>query len=154
MNVILDTQVLIAGIFFDGHAYQILKAWRDGRVQLVLSREIFDEYHRAGDALAEQFPVIDLSPILAMIREKAETSSVQCLLAPLNDKPETDKFVACALTGTSKIIVSRDRCLLKESDLRNVQVLHPREFVDLYLRPIRANQRTAHEQPVREDCGD
>lgn len=40
MRVILDTNVFVSGVFFGGPPGRILEAWRDGRVQLVVSAEI------------------------------------------------------------------------------------------------------------------
>ncbi len=37
MKVILDTNVFISGVFFSGPPYQILGAWRDGKIKLVPS---------------------------------------------------------------------------------------------------------------------
>lgn len=67
MRVILDTNVFVSGIFFNGPPHQILKAWRDGKLKLVISLEILEEYQRVAAALAEQFPTIDLKPILEFI---------------------------------------------------------------------------------------
>lgn len=46
MKAILDTNVFVSGVFFSGPPYQILKAWRDGNVQLVISTDILSEYIR------------------------------------------------------------------------------------------------------------
>lgn len=35
MKVVLDTNVFISGVFFSGPPHRILKAWRDGEVQIV-----------------------------------------------------------------------------------------------------------------------
>ena len=43
MRVILDTNVFVSGVFFRGPPYQILTAWRDGKIQLVVSPEILEE---------------------------------------------------------------------------------------------------------------
>ena len=40
MKIILDTNVIISGIFFSGPPSQILEAWRDGKFKLVLSQQI------------------------------------------------------------------------------------------------------------------
>lgn len=56
MRVILDTNVFVSGIFFSGPPYEILHAWRQGRVTLVVSVEILSEYERVGQELAKQFP--------------------------------------------------------------------------------------------------
>ena len=64
MRVILDTNVFVSGVFFSGPPYQILRAWRDGKIQLVVSPEILEEYQRVGEILSEQFSEVDLSPII------------------------------------------------------------------------------------------
>jgi 8-oxo-dGTP diphosphatase len=40
-----------------------LEAWREGRVQLVVSAETLDEYQRVGRLLAAEHPGVDLDPI-------------------------------------------------------------------------------------------
>ena len=72
MKVILDTNVLISGIFFSGPPHQILNAWRDGKIQLVISQEILKEYWRVGEVFADKFPSIDLQPILDLVTIEAE----------------------------------------------------------------------------------
>jgi len=46
VRLILDTNVLVSGIFFSGVPAQILTAWADEQVSLVLSPAILDEYAR------------------------------------------------------------------------------------------------------------
>jgi putative PIN family toxin of toxin-antitoxin system len=134
MRIVLDTNVFVSGVFFSGPPYQILKAWRDGQLQLAISKEILDEYQRVGEALAVKFPGIHLEPILELVTLKAKFFSSRRLPAPLCDDPDDDKFIACALAGKSRIIVSGDKHLLKISGFRTIQVLKPRDFVDAYLR--------------------
>lgn len=130
MRVILDTNVFISGIFFTGPPHQILKAWRDGKLKLVLSVEILEEYQRVGAALAEQFPKIDLKPILEFIMLHAEMVAAPPIPEPVCTDPDDDKFLACAVAGNARIIVSGDKHLLQVSGYQGVQVLKPRQFVD------------------------
>lgn len=43
MRVIIDTNVLISGIFLGGPPAKILEAWRGGELKLVVSPEILEE---------------------------------------------------------------------------------------------------------------
>lgn len=52
MKLVLDTNVLVSGIFFGGVPGRVLTAWSVGEVDLVLSPAIVDEYRRVGAALA------------------------------------------------------------------------------------------------------
>jgi putative PIN family toxin of toxin-antitoxin system len=72
MRIVLDTNVFISGIFFTGPPYEILKAWRDGRVQLLISPSILDEYQRIGAELALQFRDVDLKAFLDLLTVQAE----------------------------------------------------------------------------------
>lgn len=54
MRVIMDTNVLVSGIFFSGPPFQILNAWQQQKLQLVLSPEILAEYQRVAIILGEK----------------------------------------------------------------------------------------------------
>ncbi|KPJ51807.1 MAG: hypothetical protein AMJ37_04070, partial [Dehalococcoidia bacterium DG_18] len=87
MRIVLNTNVFVSGVFFSGPPYQILKAWRDGKVQLVISQEILEEYQRVGETLAYQFPGVDLGPILELVTVKAELTQAPRLPEPVCDDP-------------------------------------------------------------------
>lgn len=139
MKIILDTNVFISGVFFAGPPYQIIKAWRDDILKLVISEEIFEEYRRVGKLLGEQFPMVDLQPILDLVRASAQIFSVKCLPESVTDDPDDDKFLACALACKSKMIVSGDKHLLKVNGFRGIKIIKPREFVDNYLTDLDNN---------------
>lgn len=133
MKIVLDTNVFISGIFFSGPPYQILKAWREGRMELLISDEIFSEYQRVGELLSNNFPKVDLGPFLELLAINTDIVMPEKLQEPVCEDPDDDKFFACALSGESKIIISGDKHLLKVSEYKGIKVLRPREFVDEYL---------------------
>ena len=51
--------------------------------------------------------------------------------------PDDDKFLACAIAGDTKIVVSGDKDLLAVSGFQGIAVLTPRQFVEQYLRSSR-----------------
>jgi uncharacterized protein len=141
VRIILDTNVFVSGVFFSGPPYQILKAWRDDKVQLLISPEIFDEYRKVAQALGEQFPAIDLRPILELVTVRAEMFPAPGLPKPVCDDPDDDKFLACAIVSKCKVIVSGDKHLLNVSGFRGISVQRPREFVDRYLAEAEEGQK-------------
>ena len=133
MKIVLDTNVFISGVFFKGPPYQILKAWHGGNIQLLISDAIFKEYQRVGKILENNFPNIDIGPILELLALYTEHVSPQELPNPVCEDPDDDKFLACAIAGKSKIIISGDKHLLKVSGYEGIKVLRPRKFVNEYL---------------------
>jgi predicted nucleic acid-binding protein len=67
VRIVLDTNVLVSGIFFGGLPGRLLDAWADGRLELVLSPAILDEYLRVCERIAESRPALEYESILAAI---------------------------------------------------------------------------------------
>ena len=133
MKVVLDTNVVISGIFFPGPPSLILEAWRQGRFQLVISREIFEEYARTASFLAEKYPPIDIEGILTIIKKDGEFYNAPALAKQVCVDPADDKFLACALKAGAAIIISGDKHLLDVSEFHGIKILRPREFIERFL---------------------
>lgn len=134
MKVVVDTNVFISGVFFSGPPHQILNARRDGKIQLVISQEILEEYWKVGEVIAEQFPSIDLKPIFDLITIEAELYQTQDLPEPVCSDPDDDKFLACDIASGSRIIISGDKHLLKVSGYQGIEILKPHEFITRHLQ--------------------
>jgi putative PIN family toxin of toxin-antitoxin system len=132
VNVVLDTNVFVSGVFFSGPPFQILEAWKNGKIQLVVSPEILDEYRQVGESLAEDHPGINLKPALDYVIQNAVAFSVPALPESVCEDPDDDKFLACALASGSNLIVSGDRHLLKVSGYQKIEVLKPHDFLNKF----------------------
>jgi len=130
MKVVVDTNVLISGVFFGGMPSRVLEAWRDGRIGLVMSPEILEEYRRVGEELEAQFPGVSLAPLLALLVMTAEIIEAPGLPEPVSRDPDDDKFIACALAGECQLIISGDKDLLEVSGYQGVKIVAPREFLE------------------------
>ncbi|PKN61102.1 MAG: putative toxin-antitoxin system toxin component, PIN family [Deltaproteobacteria bacterium HGW-Deltaproteobacteria-15] len=133
MKVVIDTNVFISGVFFTGPPSKVLEAWRDQRVTVVISPDIFEEYRRVCDVLTAQFPSIDIEQILELLANNSEIVSPEDLPIPVCEDPDDDKFLSCALKGGASVIISGDKHLLKVSGYKGLQIISPRKFVDDYL---------------------
>ncbi len=133
MRLIVDTNVFVSGIFFSGPPFKILDSWRHGRVSLVISPDILDEYQFTGEKLASQFPGVDLEPWIELLMLKASLVDASPFAQSVCDDPDDDKFLACAIASKTKLISSGDKHLLDVSGYHGITVLKPRTFVDKYL---------------------
>ncbi len=134
MKIVLDTNVLISGIFFSGPPYQILKSWQEGKIKIVISEEILTEYQRVVEELSKQFPRVDIEQILELITIHTEIVNTYGFDVTVCDDPNDNMFVSCALASKSKIIVSGDKHLLKMTEYQEFEVLKPRDFIKNYLK--------------------
>ena len=130
MRVVLDTNVFVSGVFFGGLPGKVLAAWRDGRIEVVVSREIIEEYVRVGERLSARLPGVDLEPALDLVAVSATLISAPSLPEQVCHDQDDDKFLACAVAAKAGYVVSGDRDLLATSPYRSVVVVRPRAFVE------------------------
>lgn len=129
MRVVLDTNVLMSGIFWSGPPYEILERWKQGKICLVVSQEILSEYKRVGEILSEKYPQVDLGPFLELLTMYAELQEPIKLSQPISRDPDDDKFIACALAAKVRWIISGDKDLLSVPDNIGVKVITPTTFL-------------------------
>lgn len=132
MNVVLDTNVVLSGLMFGGVPGRILTAWSEGAYTLVVSPPILHEYRRVGEELAKgRVAVLEtLDTLLALVTVHATLVNPPPLDAPVSEDPDDDKFLAAALAGHARLVVSGDKHLLRVSGWQGIEVCKPRTFLD------------------------
>ena len=142
MRVVLDTNVLVSGLFFGGVPGTILEAWRDGYVDLVLSAPILAEYREVGVELEFRYGGSDFETFAALLVLNSEVvDAPECFREPVCSDPDDDKFLACAVAAGAPVIISGDAALLRQSGWSGIEVLKPRAFVDRFLPHFRRRDR-------------
>jgi uncharacterized protein len=136
MRIVLDTNVLMSGIFWSGPPFEILKAWKQGKISLVVSQAILSEYMRVAEILSEKYPLVDLAPFLELLTMYAELQEPIKLSQAISRDPDDEKFIACALAAKVRWIVSGDKDLLSIPNDIGVEVITPSEFVKELLHSV------------------
>jgi len=132
MKAVVDTNVLISGIFWSGTPAKILAAWADARFQLVVSPEILDEYQDVIERLQRKHPGVNAGrDVLRAISIHAAVVRPLALPGQICDDPDDDKFLAAALAAEADCIVSGDAALLRTHGFRGVRVVRPSAFLRL-----------------------
>ena len=131
LRVVLDTNVLLSGIFFGGLPARILTGWQSGQLELLVSPAIVSEYRRAGAALAARYSPVNapLEAILMLVVRTATMVAAPELPEQVSTDPDDDKFLACAVAA-SAVVLSGDKHLRRVSGWRGIEVLTPRQFAD------------------------
>jgi putative PIN family toxin of toxin-antitoxin system len=128
VKVILDTNVLISGIFFGGQPRAVLDAWAEGWFELLVSPSIFDEYVRTCDRLAASYQGLEYHSVLATIIGRGHLVPDALASGSVTNDPDDDKFLLCAQANAA-MIVSGDKHLLDVSGWEGVRVMRPHDFL-------------------------
>jgi uncharacterized protein len=132
VRVVLDTNVVVSALFFRGQPRAVLDAWADGRVEVVVTPSILDEYLRVCDRLRSSYPDADYQPLLFELAAHGTLIPDSHAGAVITADPDDDKFMWCA-SQAGATVVSGDRHLLHVDGWNGVQVTTPGAFLETLL---------------------
>ena len=130
INVVIDTNVLISALLFDGIPGELIPLWQESNVVPLISKEIMFEYIRV---LA--YPKFNLSEkeIQYLMYEQVLPffQVVEVVSGPLiiQEDPSDDKFIHCAIAGHADAIVTGDSHLLSLKRYHNIRIMTPSELL-------------------------
>ncbi len=132
-RIVVDTNVMISAVFFKGKPYVILDAWRTGKLEIILSQEIIEEYSEVLERLSKKYPSIDTSGILSMFTTGCRMVEPEAIDKQICEDPDDDKFIAAAIGGEIEIVISGDKHLLDVNGYSGIEILRPADFIERYL---------------------
>jgi putative PIN family toxin of toxin-antitoxin system len=116
LRVILDTNIVMSAVFFGGVPGQILAAWHEHRVDIIVSPSILVEYRQVGENLSMKYPEVDFEPFAALLAVHATVvDAPEHLPEQVCRDADDDKFLACALAAEVDCVISGDSDLLEAS---------------------------------------
>jgi uncharacterized protein len=139
VRLVLDTNVLVSGLLFPGGPpSRLVKAWRAGAFDLVISDFVLDELVRTWQHLAPRLKVAanDLADFLDTIEVRAELLRVdanmlaQAGAAKLRD-PNDLPILALLIGSGADFLVTGDKDLLVLADA--YPILSPADFVGRFV---------------------
>ena len=136
LRVVLDANVVVSGwLQALGPSARVLDAANAGRIQIVVSPAILDEYRRSlGYAKVRRrlrVPPAVVGAWLDALSLLAEVVPGERTVAVVGADSDDDKYIAAALEGGAALVVSGDRHLLDLGEHEGVRVRSPRSFLEV-----------------------
>ena len=126
-RVLLDTNVLVAASYAPhSAARKIVDACLAGQLQAVASRAVYHEYDLIVDKAVR---VSGYREQLAIWRTNLEVVAPRSVGRVVRDDPDDDKFVAAALGGRVRWLITNDHHLLELDPYGPVRIIPSATFV-------------------------
>lgn len=130
IRVVLDTNVLVSSLLFQGKLARLVDFWKDRRIIPLMSRETFNELVRV-----LSYPKFSLTPeeIKTLLEneiipffEVVEPETAD----PIGCRdPEDEKFLACAIHGSADFLVTGDKDLFAPKTRISVTIVTPADIL-------------------------
>ena len=132
MHVVFDTNVLISSTLWDGSvAQKLLFQLIRFNIPIFSSKEILSEYQKV---LRRDFEYGDEETVKIMESVLSFITLVEpskCVKA-VQDDPDDNKIIECALASASGYIITYDNHLLKLKQHDNIRVITPEEALRMF----------------------
>ncbi len=128
MRAIIDTNVFISGIFWEGNfCSQIIDKWKNKKFELVSSLEIVNELIRTLKDFKIQMPLDMIKEWQDLIIENSVIVEPSIKINAIEEDPDDNKFLEDALAGKADLIISQDKHLLKLNEYKGIRIVKPEE---------------------------
>ena len=131
MQVVLDTNVVVSGVFWRGPASRILELWAQEKIAVVISPDIPLENRRLLAEMERGKPAGLANAWTVFIAQHATVIHPAGHPRLCRD-PDDDKFLHCALSAGARALVSGDNDLLSMGRVADVEILTPTAFLRGY----------------------
>ncbi|MCM1040220.1 MAG: putative toxin-antitoxin system toxin component, PIN family [Ruminococcus sp.] len=132
MRIVIDTNVLISGIFFGGFPRKILSAVVCQKITACATTEIINEYEEIVQEMINRkqghINRAILSPLIKAMKIIEPVTHVE-----ICRNPDDNKFLECAKDSHALYIVSGDKDLLVLEKFDNIPIVTAKDFFDKYL---------------------
>jgi putative PIN family toxin of toxin-antitoxin system len=132
MKIVVDTNVLVSGVFFGGLPRKILSAIVGKKITACATTEIINEYEEIVQEMIERKQGHINQTILAPLIQSMEIIESVTRIEICRD-PDDDKFIECAKDSRALYIVSGDKDLLVLGEYENIQIVTAKDFCQKYL---------------------
>jgi putative PIN family toxin of toxin-antitoxin system len=136
MKIVLDKNVWLSGIFWDGEASKIIERAEKNDIQIIISEDILSEIVNVLNREAKfqkyilnlRLSIEDLLRTILSISNLIETRSK---LDIIKADPKDNIILEAALDGKVEYILSYDNHLLNMMEFRNIKIINPGEFLKI-----------------------
>lgn len=132
MKVVIDTNVLMSGIFFKGNPNRVLAALDENQFEACANENIVIEYKEVLKRLKKKLKRTPSNDLFQTFIDRLNIFEAKSNIKICRD-PDDDKFIECALDSKALYIVSGDKDLLSIEEYNGVKIITVAEFCEHYL---------------------
>lgn len=144
ITAVLDTNVIVSGIVAfhkPTPPAQILKAWRAGKFQLIVSSHVLDELKSTLEKpyFAQRITPQQVARTITLFKEEAIVTPITTTLQGVATHPEDDLTLATAVSANADYLVTGDQPMLRKvgNTYQGVNLIAPIAFLKMLHKSTR-----------------
>ena len=128
MKIVIDTNVIVSGIFFNGKPRELLRECFNGKYEIICTKEILLEYVETIEKLTKKYKQRAREEIIPILLDNIT------IIENIDDgkysrDPDDDKFINCAKSSGAKYVITGDNDLLVLEKIGDIRLLTVADFL-------------------------
>jgi len=129
VNIVCDTNVLVSGVLFGGHAREILRLASRGVVINFISPDILREAENVLRRSKFGLRPEQVLEIIALFKDSFEMVTPSMRVKAISSDPQDNHVIEAALAAWAKYIISGDKHLLELMKWEDIHLVSPAKFM-------------------------
>jgi len=129
VNIVCDTNVLVSGVLFGGHAREILRLASRGVVINFISPDILLEAENVLRRSKFGLRPEQVLEITALFKDTFEIVTPSMRVRAISSDPQDNHVIEAALAARAKYIISGDKHLLELMKWDDIHLISPAQFM-------------------------
>jgi putative PIN family toxin of toxin-antitoxin system len=129
MKVVLDTNVLVSGIFWGGLPEKVLQKAIEDKIDVYATEEILSEYFRIIDKIGKKDKELCSQWKMLLVQLVKIVEPIKKI--KICRDPKEDMFLECAISCGAKYLISGDDDLLSIKEINKTQIITTKEYLNL-----------------------
>lgn len=130
MKVVVDTNILISAFGWPGNPRSIINLAIDGRVDLLVSPDIIEEFKGVALRAKFDFSTEEIAEFIESLLEMGELVIPCEKINAIMSDPDDNIILECAVEANADIIVTGDRHLLDLKTFRGIRIMTAQQFLN------------------------
>jgi len=131
INAVYDTNILISSFIGKGPPHQVFDAVLKGKVKLILSPEIIEEFNDVIPRKKFGFTEKQIKKAKSIVLRVSIIIEPEEKVNIIKADPDDNKFLECAKAAKVKYIVSGNKHLLKLKKWEKIKIVTANEFMKI-----------------------
>jgi hypothetical protein len=129
MKVVLDTNVLISGIYWEGNESKILEACKIQNLKNYISPETIKEFKKVLFYDKFKLTTSEIESAMETVLSFSTVITPKRKLNVIKIDPVDNIFLEVALSSQAECIISGDKHLLKLGSYKGIKIMNSKDFI-------------------------
>jgi len=132
-KIVIDTNIYISAIFWGGKPRSVVDLGCNGQISIFTSSQIENEINKK---LKTKFGLSDEEVAQILLDFSTFTLPIKASrkITVIDDDPDDDKFIECAVASRAGFIVSGDKHLLNLKEYKGIKIMKAGDFLSFFLK--------------------